>query len=52
MGKKNRKNRGQRRRKAPANADERRLQGIDEKQFMLNDIVTLSNGSTGIASGQ
>jgi hypothetical protein len=37
--------------KAAPNADQRKLQGIDEKYFKLNDIVTISNGNTGIASG-
>jgi len=44
------KNKGRHRASKPASGDERHLQGIDEKSFVLNDVVTMS--STGLATGR
>lgn len=48
---KNKKRGGMPRRSTPSNTDQRHMQGVDEKHFKLNDIVTISNTNVGIATG-
>jgi hypothetical protein len=50
MPKRRHRNRRSHKNGSPPNADQRHLQGLDEKQFKINDVVTISNGGTGIAA--